>query len=76
MGVETAARNESAPVMLTTPCLKWSVWLDLHQHPAGYEPDALLLSYRPIMKWSDTPVLPRACLGPKPSEFAGSLVSE
>jgi hypothetical protein len=27
-------------------------------------------------KWSDTPVLPRACLGPKPSEFAGSLVSD
>ena len=24
--------------------------------------------------WSDTPVLPRARLGPKPSEFAGSLV--
>lgn len=28
------------------------------------------------MKWSDTPVLPRAPLGPKPSEFAGSLVSD
>ena len=26
--------------------------------------------------WSDTPVLPRARLGPKPSEFAGSLVSD
>ena len=28
--------------------LKWSVRLDSHQHPPGYEPDALLLSYRPM----------------------------
>ena len=48
---------------------------NLHQHLPGYEPVALPLSYRPI-KWSDTPVLPRARLGPKPSEFAGSLVSD
>ena len=48
MGVETAAQNQSVRVMLTAPCFKWSVRLDLHQHPAGYEPDALLLSYRPM----------------------------
>jgi hypothetical protein len=54
---------------------KWSVRLDSNQRASGYEPDALPLSYRP-MKWSDTPVLPRALLGPKPSEFAGSLVSD
>ena len=48
MGVETAAQYQSVRVMLTAPCFKWSVRLDLHQHPAGYEPDALLLSYRPM----------------------------
>ena len=35
-------------VPLTMP--KWSVRLELHQHPSGYEPDALLLSYRPEIK--------------------------
>lgn len=29
--------------------LKWSVRLELHQHPSGYEPGALLLSYGPKM---------------------------
>ncbi len=41
MGVETATRNQSACVMRTAPCFKWSVRLELHQHLPGYEPDAL-----------------------------------
>ena len=40
---------------------------NLHQHLPGYEPVALPLSYRP-MKWSDTPVLPRAPIASKASE--------
>lgn len=41
-------------------CLQKSVWLELHQHLAGYEPDALLLSYRPMKNGR----IPRCCPGP------------
>ncbi len=51
-----------------------SVRQDLHLHHPGYEPGALLLSYRPENE-SDTPVLPRAPLVSKTNEFAGSLAS-
>lgn len=48
MSVERATRNKSVHAKLTAPCFKWSVRLALHQHLPGYEPDALLLSYRPV----------------------------
>lgn len=33
---------------LCSTLLDWSVRLELHQHPSGYEPGALLLSYGPM----------------------------
>ena len=76
MGVETAAQNQSVRVMLTAPCLKGSVQLELHQHLPGYEPDALTVK----LQTSENGRIPRCCPGrvlvPNQARTAGSLVSD
>ncbi len=54
----------------------WRCWLvALHVCRVVTHKSSRLPRPRLRMKWSDTPVLPRVSLGPKPSGFADSLVS-